>query len=92
MSLPPFGIPYTPFTTVDLGCLTGTPEGITLFTMVGSRRETSGMSQQEAFIVPTIEGERGSPAVDPLVWRMTNLTISDRPGTPTPEQIHHHQH
>jgi hypothetical protein len=50
--LPPFSIPYTPSTTVDLGRLTRPPEDITLFTMAGSRRGTPGMSQQEASSVP----------------------------------------
>jgi hypothetical protein len=91
-SLPPFGIPYTPSTTVDLRRLTGPPEGIIPFTMTRSRRGTLGMSQQEASSVPTTEGERGH-------WRWTywssarlisRLVTGWEPSTPG--QIHHHQH
>jgi hypothetical protein len=53
------GLPYTPSMFVDLGRLTGPPQGITPFTVAGARSGTPGMSQQEASSVPAIEGERG---------------------------------
>jgi hypothetical protein len=38
LSLPPFGVPYTLRSQVDLGRLAEPPEGITLFTVAGPRK------------------------------------------------------
>jgi hypothetical protein len=69
--LPPFGVPYTPMSQVDLGWLAGPPEGITPFTVAVLIRTPA-----------TEEQERGSPAVEPLTRGMTDLMIGDRPATP----------
>jgi hypothetical protein len=64
--LPPFGIPYTPRSQVDLARLAGPPEAATPFMVAGLER------------APTIEEqERGSPAVVPLTRGTADLTISD---------------
>jgi hypothetical protein len=80
LPLPPFGMPYNPRTSVDLRHLVGLPEGITPFMATGPR---SALAK---------EGERGSPAVESLIRGMTDLTITDRLGTPIQGQIHHHLH
>jgi hypothetical protein len=68
---------------MDLWHLIGPSKGITLFAAVGSSWWTLGMSQQqEASNIPATESGGGSPVVDPLVRRTTNLTISDRLGIP----------
>jgi hypothetical protein len=69
--VPPFGAPYIPRSQVDLGRLARPPEGFTSFTVAGLVRN------------PTIEDERrGSPAVEPLIRGMADLSITDRPATP----------
>jgi hypothetical protein len=70
-SLPPFGVPYTPRSQVDLGRLVGPPEGITPFTVAAPRRTPV-----------TEEQERGSLVVEPLIRGTADLTISDRLATP----------
>jgi hypothetical protein len=69
--LPPFDIPYTPRSQVDLGQLVGPPKGATLFMVVGLVRAPA-----------TEEQERGLPMVEPLTRGTADLTISDRPATP----------
>jgi hypothetical protein len=69
--LPPFGVPYTPRSQVDLGRLVGPPEDITPFMVARPRRTPT-----------TEEEERGSPTVKPRTRGTADLTISDRPATP----------
>jgi hypothetical protein len=71
--LPPFGVPYTPRSQVDLGRLAGPLEGITLF-MVARPRRTPATEEEEE--------ERGSSVVEPLTRGTANHTISDRSATP----------
>jgi hypothetical protein len=68
--LSPFGVPYIPRSQVDLGRLTGPPEGTTPFTVAGLVRNPTTKDQ-----------ERGSPTMEPLTRGTTDLTISDRPTT-----------
>jgi hypothetical protein len=68
--LPPFGVPYTPRSQVDLGWLVGPPEGATPFTVAGLVRS------------PATEEGRGLPAVEPLTRGTTDFSITDRPATP----------
>jgi hypothetical protein len=81
----PFGTPYTPnMGSVDLDRLTGTSEGITLFMVIGSSWWNLGMSQdKEATGAPAMTSGRGSPVVDQLVRRTTNLMINGRMESPT---------
>jgi hypothetical protein len=66
----PFGVPYIPRSQVDLGRLTGPPEGATPFTVARLVR------------APTIEQVRGSPAVEPLTRGTVGLSITDRTAIP----------
>jgi hypothetical protein len=68
--LPPFGVPYTPRSQVDLGRLARPPEGATPFTMARLVR------------APATEEGRGSLAVETLPMGTTDLSITDRLATP----------
>jgi hypothetical protein len=68
--LPPFGVPYTPRSQVDLGWLVGPLEGATPFTVAALVR------------APTTEEGRGSLAVETLTRGTTDLLITDQPATP----------
>jgi hypothetical protein len=68
--LPPFCVPYTPRSQVDLGRLAGPPEGATPFTVARQVRASA------------IEDGRGSSEVEPLTRSMIDLSITDRPATP----------
>jgi hypothetical protein len=65
LPLPPFGTPYTPnMGSVDLGCLTGPPKGITPFTAAVSSWWMPGTSQeQEATSVPATNSGGGGGIV-----------------------------
>jgi hypothetical protein len=66
----PFGVPYTSRSQVDLGRLSGPPEGANPFTVAGLVR------------APATEEGRRSPAIETLTMGTTDLSITDRPATP----------
>jgi hypothetical protein len=68
--LPPFGVPYTPRSQVDLGRLVGSSEGATPFMVAG------------LVTTPATEEGRGSPVMEPLTRSTTDLSITDQPATP----------
>jgi hypothetical protein len=71
--LPPFGVPYTPRSQVNLRRLAGPPEGATPFTVAG------------LVSAPATEEGRGSLAVEPLTRGIIYLLITNRPATPLPQ-------
>jgi hypothetical protein len=91
LPLPPFGIPYTPSTTVDLGRLTRPPKGITPFTVVGSRRGTPDMRHKRplVFLQQRVKGGHRQWTC----WSGARLISRSVTGQepPTTGQIHHHQ-